>query len=62
MSKRRICEMPSVPIRKSTFELENLMSKLSSINTEESGIYNEFAEALLCLANEIKEIKKESTK
>ena len=49
--------MPIVEIRESTFELDNMLQKLSAINTKHTDINNDITEALLCLGNEIKKIK-----
>jgi|TARA_R110000796_G_scaffold232270_1_gene350466 hypothetical protein len=57
MSGRRIHEMPIVEIRESTFELDDMLSKLSAINSEHTEIHNDITEAILCLGNEIKRIK-----
>ncbi len=57
MKGKRIDEMPIVEIRESTFELDNMLSKLSAINSEHIEIRNDITEALLCLGNEIKKIK-----
>lgn len=55
--EKRINELPIVEIRESAFQLENMLQKLSAINTERTNISNDITEALLCLGNEIKKIK-----
>jgi len=55
--KITIKDMPLVEVRESTYDFDTILRRLSSINTEHSGVYDDTAEALLCIANEIKSIK-----
>ena len=54
----RITDVPDGEPRKSKFDLDFLIKKFSYLNNNKEGLRGEdFSEMLLCLANEIKELK-----
>ena len=62
MAARKLSELPSAKPRESKYDLDFVISKLSSINED---IYNikindPWVEIVLCLANEIKRLKNEN--
>lgn len=58
MTNIRIKELPVVEERQSTYTLGEMIKKLSALNSDEFHIYSDFGEALLCLAQEIQDIKR----
>lgn len=57
MKNLRINELSIVEIRESTFELEDMLRKLSAVNANRTNANNDITEALLCLGNEIKQLR-----
>lgn len=59
MGNKLIYQLEAVEPRGSYYDLNSIISKLSSINVEKSDVVSDMGEVILCLANEIKELKKE---
>lgn len=54
-----LTDLALVEPRKSVFEFNDMYRRLSSINVKGSNIKDFHAEAILCLMNEIEQLKKE---
>lgn len=58
MSRTKISELPISKTRESQYDLDRLIRLLSSVPEEGGTVNRDYLEAFLCLANEIKKIKK----
>jgi hypothetical protein len=60
--RTRIKDLPEVEPRESLYDIDYLITRLSSVNSPNSHIVNDLTEMILCLANEIKQLKDEKNK